>query len=270
MKSRLIALDLDGTLLPRSKALTARTRAAVRAVRDAGVQVVLATGKTFQLAARYTDELGLAGPVIALDGALVRDWPSGETHLARVLPAGAALEALASLDGLALSPFFADGGDRLVVHRELESWLWFLEVYSDRLHVSPRPASELSGDPFFVALLGPHAAVSEGRRRLGPFEENGLEVFTEAFSHRGFSLLVLRPRVDKGHALRHVASGLGVRREEVAAVGDWKNDVGMVEWAGTGLAMANADPEVLAVADIVLPGDSEADAVAAWLEELEV
>jgi Cof subfamily protein (haloacid dehalogenase superfamily) len=268
MFPRLIALDLDGTLLPRSKILTERSRRAVRSARESGAEVVLATGKTFHLAARYAEELGLSGPVIALDGALVRDWPSEETQASWTVPPGRVRVALEALDGLDLRPFIADGGDRLVVHEDLEPWTGLLRVYAERIHVTSRPESSLDGDPHLLAFLGPERAAEEGRRRLAKLDEDGLQVFFEAMPHRDVSLLSLSPRVDKGAALREVAAWMGVPREEVAAVGDWRNDVGMIEWAGTGLAMAGADPEVVAVADAVLPGSSEEDGVAAWLEEL--
>jgi hydroxymethylpyrimidine pyrophosphatase-like HAD family hydrolase len=76
---------------------------------------------------------------------------------------------------------------------------------------------------------------------------------------------VLRPRATKGTALRELAESLGVPRERVAAVGDWKNDEEMIRFAGTGVAMPNADPAVIAAADVVLPWDSENDGVARWL-----
>ena len=265
MTRRLIALDLDGTLLPRSKVLTARSRAAVSAVREAGHEVVLATGKTFHLAAAYAAELGLAGPVIALDGALVRDHPSGDVSLARTVPSAAARESLELVAGLELLPFIADEADRLVAHPGLESWRWFLGVYSERIDIADSPGDAFFGDPYFLAFLGPHDAVLRGE---GALSGNGLQTFTAAFPQRGVSLLLLRPRTDKGAALRHVAERMEVARERVVAVGDWRNDVQMIEWAGTGVAMGDADPEALAVADVVLPGDSEEDAVAAWLEEL--
>src|SRR3990172_7447347 len=66
---RLIALDLDGTLLPESKQLTARSRAALRAMEELGTTITLATGKFLHLAGRYREELGLRTPVVALDGA---------------------------------------------------------------------------------------------------------------------------------------------------------------------------------------------------------
>jgi hydroxymethylpyrimidine pyrophosphatase-like HAD family hydrolase len=105
-------------------------------------------------------------------------------------------------------------------------------------------------------------------RAGGSPDGDGLTVFSARLERLGLSMLVLRPAVGKGTGLEAVARRLSVPREETAAVGDWRNDVGMLRWAGTGVAMGNAHPEALAAADAVLPGDSEGDALAEWLEAL--
>jgi Cof subfamily protein (haloacid dehalogenase superfamily) len=268
MLPRLVAIDLDGTLLPASKHLTPRATAAVRGAREAGAEVVLATGKTFHLAACYAEELGLSGPVIALDGSLVRDWPGGDTLVSAGIPADRAREVLDRLGDLDLRTFLTDGTDRFLMDDRLDRWAWFLSAYSDRVTATTAPAAEAVGDPFFVAALGEYSDVLRGGEALRDLGENGLRVFTAEFREPGVGLLVVKPRTSKGAALRTVAERLGVPREETVAIGDWRNDVEMVRWAGTGVAMADAHPEVLAVADVVLPGTCETDGVAAYLEEL--
>jgi len=268
MRPRIVAIDLDGTLLPATKRLTPRAREAVRAVRAAGVEVVLATGKTFHLAAGYAGELGLAGPLIALDGSLVREWPGGETIVSTGIPAGRAREVLARIAAHDLRTFLTDGTDRFLIDAELGSWEGFLSAYSDRATPAAAPGDAAAGDPFFVAALGAYDEVLRGEVALRDFHEDGLRVFTAEFREPGVGLLVVKPRTHKGAALSFVAERLGIPREETAAIGDWRNDVEMIEWAGVGVAMADAHPEVLAVADVVLPDDCESDGVARWLEEI--
>jgi len=268
MLPRLLALDLDGTLLPRSKTLTPRAHRAVRAVRDAGVTVVLASGKTLHLTEAYARELGLDGPVVALDGGLVRDGAEGDLLVRVAVPAGTAAEVLDRLSGLALSPFLADGADRLLIHEALADWESFLGVYATRTLLSPRPLADAEGDPFFVSLIGSPEEVGRGEAALAPWAANGLSVFSARFLDRDIAILVVRPKTDKGQALARVTAHLGVEREAVTAIGDWKNDTAMIRWAGTGVAMPRSAPETTAVADLVLPLGSEEDGVAAYLEEL--
>lgn len=268
MPPRLVAIDLDGTLLPATKRLTPRTTAAVRAVCAAGVDVVLATGKTFHLTACYAEELGLEGPVIALDGALVREWPGRETLVSTGIPAERAREVLGRIGELGLRTFLTDGTDRFLMDSGLHAWERFLSAYSDRVVTTAAIGGEAVGDPYFVAALGEYEEVLRGEEALRDLGENGLRVFSAEFHEPGVGLLVVRPRTNKGSALRTVAERLGVPREDVVAIGDWRNDVEMIRWAGTGVAMADAHPEVLAVADVVLPGDCETDGVARYLEAL--
>lgn len=269
MRPRLLALDLDGTLLPRSKLLSPRARAAVATARGEGLEVVVATGKTWHLAARYAEELGVAGPLIALDGALVRDCPDGAVRSATGIEAARLPAILDSLAHLELLPFLCDAGDRLVVHAELEPLAGgFLDVYASRIDFSPAPLGDADGDPFFLAMLGRPEAIRQGEEVLRPVGRNGLSVFSAEWFERDVGILVVRPRTDKGAALAAVAGEMGIAREAVVAVGDWRNDRGMIQWAGTGVVMADAHPDVLSVADVVLPADSEADGAAAFLEEL--
>lgn len=264
----LIALDLDGTLLPRDKVLPPRVIAAVAAARAAGARIVVASGKSFHLSARYAGELGLEGPVIALDGSLVRTCPGDEVWSETGIDP-ARTEALVDLLRPAgLLPFLVDSEDRLLLHEDLAEASRFLVVYSDRIDLSPRPTREARGVRYFLGMLGGPGAAIRGEILLRENGIDGLYRYRAEFRDRDLSMLVLRPPTDKGSALAVVASRLGIPRERVAAVGDWKNDRKMIEWAGIGVAMANAHPDVIAVADVVLPFNSEDAGIAAWLEEM--
>jgi Cof subfamily protein (haloacid dehalogenase superfamily) len=270
MLPRMLAIDLDGTLLPRSKELTARGRNAVRALSDAGTVVAIATGKSLHLAERYAAELALADPVIALDGGLVRDGgSSGNGVLARVaLPREVALAADEILAPCEVWPFLVDGGDRLLIHEGIAEQEWFLAVYADRRAISPSPLEDSEGDPFFVSFRGRPDEVRRAKELLRPLAEEGWSVFDVHFLTYDASLLVLRPDTSKGVALALVAEHLGIRREDVAAVGDWRNDTEMIRWAGLGVAMRGSSRDAPDAADLVLPEGCEDDGVAKWIEGL--
>ncbi len=268
MPIRLIALDLDGTLLPRSKRLSGRTRAAVRGVVESGVRVVLATGKTLGLTARYAAELGLDSPLIALDGSLVLERQAGRILRDLRVPRARVGEALERVVGLGLLPFAAGADDRLLLHRGLSPVAEFLAVYGPDIVFTERFAADLGAEPHFLSLLGSPESVRRGRERLSPLDGDGLAVWSADFFVPDLAMLMVRPRADKGDALALVAAHSGVAREDVAAVGDWRNDAGMLRWAGLAVAMPDSDPEALSEADLVLPEGPEEDGLADFLANL--
>ena len=93
-------------------------------------------------------------------------------------------------------------------------------------------------------------------------------LFHYRFLHYELAMIVLRPRITKGDSLERVAGNLGIPREAVTAIGDWRNDAAMIRWAGTGVAMPRSAPEVMEVADLVLPTGCEEDGVEEYIEEL--
>src|SRR5262245_66591562 len=128
-RPRLITLDLDGTLLPESKQLTARSRAVLRAMEELGTTVSLATGKFLHLAERYGQELGLRTPVVALDGA--RLGGGGRAVIESCIARDIAEEILESYadprDG-----FMDDGADQLVVRSDSDALPRILAQWADR------------------------------------------------------------------------------------------------------------------------------------------
>lgn len=173
-----------------------------------------------------------------------------------------------ALGDLPLRPFLCDARDRLVVHGDLESLVRFLSAYSARVDLSGQPLVDAEGGLRFFGLLGTPAAVREGFARIAPFRGDGLDFFTADFFRPDVAMLMARPRVTKGAALEAVAARLGIAREAVAAVGDWVNDVEMLDYAGLAAAMPESAPEVVAAADIVLPFGPEEDGVARFIEDL--
>lgn len=268
MLPQLIAFDLDGTLLPETKVITPRTRAAVRALAQAGTTVTIATGKSLHLTGEYADALGLPMPLIALDGSIVSHWPGGELIHTCGVPRDRVGEIFRAVAGLEILPFFVDHTDQLVLHAGLLPHQAFLSVYARRSEILDDPEASIAGEPHFLAFLGSPDEVLEGVARLAPLTGDGLSIFSADFFSRGVSFLVIRPNTDKGTALAMLAAHLGIAREHTAAVGDWKNDVAMLGYAGTAVAMPDSDPLVIAQADLVLPEGPEDDGIARWIEEL--
>lgn len=257
---RLVALDLDGTLLTDDKRVTPRTRRALGRLSDRGVVVVLCTGRPPRSALGLARDLGLTHPFICYNGAVVVDPASAAMSVYHVLDEGVARDALGRLR--AAHP-------EVLVGLETARG-WFLDPALHDLRVSearlgPEPPDGVGPVEAFlrhgpIKLFARHAAL--GAEALSrPLD--GLAV-GRTWSNPHL-LEVQHPDANKRRAVARMCDGLGIAREDVAAFGDQHNDTQLLAWAGVGVAVANASPEALAAADLVAPSN-EQDGVAAVLE----
>jgi hypothetical protein len=260
---RLVAVDLDGTLLTSDRRVTTRTRAALAALGRANVHVVITTGRPPRSARHIARELGLQHPFICYNGAAVFDPALGTVRVRHHLPEAPAREALVRLrrdrPGM-MAGLETEGGwyldDALHALRFSEARLGTEEpdgVGPVERFLDRRPIKLFARHPDLDAV-----ALGE------PLAD--LPLYRTWSSHRLLELL--HPEVNKQAALAELAAERGITREQVAAFGDQRNDIEMLAWAGTGVAMANACPEARAAADQVTDGNDEegvARVLEAWL-----
>ncbi|MGB9885822.1 MAG: Cof-type HAD-IIB family hydrolase [Moorellales bacterium] len=262
---RLVAIDLDGTLLDRNWEISPRARQAIRTARERGIFVTLATGRMFASAVRYARELELDLPLITYNGALVKTSSGGRAIYQRLLPRHYAREiiALVKQKNYPINLYFNHGEDRLYVDRVSAAARRYAFQSSVPFHEVPDFLPLLNQDPIKLVVLGEEelldALAEESRSRWG-------EVLYITKSEPTY-LEYLHPEATKGRALAALAQSLGVPREEVMAIGDSFNDVEMFRYAGFAVAMGNAREEIKAAAHYVAPTNQE-DGVAVVLEEL--
>ncbi len=263
---RLIACDLDGTLMGEGQRITPAVRAAVAEAQAAGVQVTVATGRMFAATVPFARELGITAPLICYQGGWIQAPDDPQPRFRRTLPrpiAGRVLEASARLGWHTV--LYADG-----------------RIFLRELQESPA---------FYDALLGEDWAIVEGwetvlrRHQVDkvlfvaeaeaiPAMEAQLrrwvgEAATVVRSHARF-VEVVPAGVDKGRGLAWLAASLNIPREAVMAIGDRENDLPMLRWAGLGVAMGNAPAQVKAAADWIAPpveADGAAVAIRRVLQE---
>lgn len=224
--------------------------------------MVLATGRSpWSGIAELADDLGLTGPQITMQGALLSIPATGEIHRLRALPPGVYHEAIRFADELGLDPVVA-----LLDGHRAERLPGGIELF-----VSPlvegrgfRYVSDLSRlvdeRPIRVFLpTGParHRAVRHAAEVR--FGTRASVVWSDATG-----VEILAPGTHKGEAIAWLAATLGLRLDEVAAVGDAPNDTQMLRLAGRSAAMISAPPDVYAVADIVVPSSSESGVLDAF------
>jgi hypothetical protein len=267
---RLLALDIDGTLLRSDKTISPRTLAAVEAARGRGVRVVLVTGRRHPAARRIAEQLGKDLDLVLHNGALIIE--NGEVLRCLPLPRALALRAVAVGRALAADPVLHCGhrGEGRLMIEGIEPSNTLLVYYLDRSHpdVSSVPVLDdaLHEDPIQVMFGGAIDAMAQLRVRLD--EELGAEVRIDrtVYPASGVQILdVLRAGVGKAEALAFLQRRWDVAAEETLAIGDNWNDHEMLEAAGLGLVMGNADPEMLRLGLAVLPTNDE-DGVAVAIE----
>jgi Cof subfamily protein (haloacid dehalogenase superfamily) len=253
----LLALDLDGTLIAPMRPIRPRVIEAVRAAMAAGVPATIVTGRMYAGALPYIRALGIDGPVICYQGAVIADAASGRFLRETPLGNAATLRAYAAAKaGGYHVQFYA--GDRFYVEERNR----FADLYARITGV----------EPIVVPSL-PEAFAGRGSTKVNLVTDPELTPACFALMQRvcGDVAYVTRSnpefvelldlRVDKGEAMREVAALQGLTAQDVLAIGDSYNDIPLLRAAGFGVAMGSAPPELLAEADAVV-GDVEADGVA--------
>ncbi len=281
MPIRLIALDLDGTLLDSRGELSRRNCDAIAEARARGVGVALVTGRRFRDARPLALELGLDVPVIAHNGALTKHAHSLETVSAVLMPVEAAravvrtgrahgADALVSDDhvgaGLLVYDHISPGNTALARYIE-----WSRRVVGEEAAASIRRVESLDAyldhDPLHVAFSGGCAGMERLAEVMRDELGTSVRLLLTLYQKTDFALLdVLHPEASKGAGLAAVAAEAALGREEVMAVGDNFNDLEMLEWAGTGVLMGNADPALGERGRFHATATNDEDGVAAAIE----
>jgi Cof subfamily protein (haloacid dehalogenase superfamily) len=271
---RLLALDIDGTLLRTDKTLSARTRSAVDAARARGVHVVLVTGRRYPSARRVAEDLGGDVPLVLHNGALILDVEGGEASILRCrpLPRALALETVEVGRRHGADPVVhcgQRGEGRLLVHEGPYSST-LLAYYLDKSHpdVTACVAFEqaLTDDPLQVMFGGRLDEMAGLRPALQAALGDRVTIERTVYPAQGVALLdVLERTVGKAEALAFLQQRWSVSSAQTLAIGDNWNDREMLERAGLGLVMGNADPDMHALGLPVLPTSDE-DGVAVAIE----
>jgi Cof subfamily protein (haloacid dehalogenase superfamily) len=262
----MIATDVDGTLLDGDERVTPRTRAVVRAAVDAGAQFVLATGRPPRWIGPIVDALGLAPMSVCANGAVIYDPATDRIISARTLSA----EQLAVLAEMALRVIPGAG---LAVERVGRSahdaatpqfvsspgyehaWL-----NPDNTEVS---VEDLLSAPA-VKLLIRKAGARSADMAAALAEHVGVEGDLTYSTNNGL-IEVVPLGISKATGVEEVARPLEITADDIVAFGDMPNDVPMLRWAGLGVAMGNAHPEVMEAADEVTATNTD-DGLARVLE----
>jgi len=259
---KLLAIDLDGTLLRKDKSLSKRNAQAIRAAHDAGVRIVLATARPPRSVDEIHRKLGLSSVTVNYNGALIHDPVTRKHVFHKPLPSGMArkvVELARKMDP-----------DIRVSFEILDKW-YTDDASEQKTETAKAFAPDYVGElESFIDMTPTKLMLFAPAERLGAihvalktkFEKDVAIVISDTFL-----LQVVHRQVDKGYALNHIAHSYGIDRQHVLAIGDAPNDLGMIRWAGIGCAVGNAWDSVKEAASVQLPSNDQ-DAVAHAIESL--
>ncbi len=264
MQYKLLALDLDGTLLNEEHRISSRNIEAIRAAVNEGLMVTIATGRMYLSALPYAGELGLDLPLITYHGALVKQAAGGQILRHCPLPFEMALEILrmGEENNLHLNLYL---DDRLFAAEENDQTRYYQQIASVPLETVGLLSSFLlqkGSEPTKLTIINMDERIGELQQLL----EKKYKPHLSVLQSRPYFLEITHKEATKGQALDFLAGKKEILPGEIIAMGDSYNDIDMLRYAGLGVAMANAPPEVQAAADLITLSNIE-DGVAVFLEK---
>ncbi len=257
---RLVATDLDGTLLHSDGTVTERTRRVIDELDRRGVQVVFVTGRPMRWMESLWTHVGRHGLAICSNGAIVYDVAQEQTALVRAISAEVGLEAAMrirdAVPGTAFAVERTDGFGKEPAFRPDAARV-------PELRVAPLEAI-FTGD--VVKLLALHHELDPAQYWERVAAVVGADL-TTTWSSEGALVEMSAAGVTKATTLAELCAQRGIGPDQVVAFGDMPNDIDLLQWAGTSYAMANAHSSVTAAATLTAPGNDD-DGVAQVLEQL--
>ena len=262
MTYKLIALDIDGTIRGPNREISDRTRRVIDRVIEAGAVVTVATGRMFESARMSTAALDLRSPIVSYQGAHIADPVTGDVLWHLPLTERHVLQALDALNGWETDVAVYLGNDVYV--SEMTPWAKGYSERNRRDVLVVDDLRELSGrSPTRILAVGVDADVLALEHRLKRQFDSRLHVTRSLPTF----CEIIHPDGGKHMALEWLCGHLGIDPSSTIAFGNGYNDVHMLEWAALGVAVGDAVPEALSVADRVAP-TLDQDGPARILEEL--
>lgn len=259
---KLIAADLDDTLLNDELQVSPRNRESFILAREKGVIVTIATGRMFRSALPIALDLGIKGPIITYQGALVKGVTDGKIYAHQPVPFELAGEVLDEgyKAGIHMNIYL---DDNLYVDTVTEE----AQFYVNQAKVDVFPVGNLirflDKEPTKILFMGEPSRLDFLRKELK-------EKFGEALyitKSKPYYLEFMHPKATKMHGLAALAEGLGIFPEEIITFGDSYNDIEMLEYAGLGVAMGNSPQDIKNKANLVTESNNN-DGVAQIIEKI--
>lgn len=270
MKYKLLALDIDGTIVDENGVLSEKTRNSIIELQKRKITVVLATGRRLTTTLPIAEKLELTGPLVVHNGAVVFEQKSRNIIYKSGIEISVAQEILE------------------VLHRESINYLLFTGESGGEVGIAPTGSwaesenlldlylneSALFQDDIIISQEPIRFSIIDRREKIEPLYWTLIDKYGDKLNAMVFGedrgiwlgIEIVPGNCHKGTGLMHVAQKLGINSTEVVAIGDNVNDLEMIKWAGFGVAMDNATPELKSSADYIAPS-IEHDGVSKIIEQ---
>jgi Cof subfamily protein (haloacid dehalogenase superfamily) len=270
MKYKLLCVDMDGTLLNSDKEITERTKEALKKAQEAGIKVVISTGRLFTSAYYYADLVGIKTPIISANGAFIREKDKDQVIYKSLLGKENCKKILEVLKKYDLVPnyhtsniiFTEKTNPHIKMYMKIndshpegkkiniqlvEKWDEIFETYENELLKC-------------ITINADIERVMKAKAEISAYNE------LETVSSSGDNFEVMCRGVSKGRGVEILAGYYNIPQNEIICVGDNENDLSMIEYAGLGVAMGNAEDEIKRRAQYVTASNNE-DGVAEVIEK---
>ncbi|NLJ41752.1 MAG: HAD family phosphatase [Clostridiales bacterium] len=252
MSYRLIAIDLDDTLLGTDLKISPKNREAILAAVEQGVQVTIATGRMYISAVNFAVELGLDIPLITYQGGLIKESNSGDILYNQTLPVDICQKVIQACQakGVHLQVYIDD-------EYYIESENEYSEFYGRNVGLKGVTVGSLDKfldrRPNKLLIIDKPKRITEIWKEFSPIFGQDIEISAS----KPIFLEFTHKEATKGKALKYLSGLKDIPKDEIIAIGDGHNDVSMIDYAGLGIAMKNAPEEVRNSADYVTATNDE-------------
>lgn len=274
-KYKMLVTDMDYTLLNKEKKISERNSEAIKKAIEKGIHMSVATGRIYTSARVYAKLLGVSTPIIASNGAIIREaaFNSPEDTERTIFKDTLNVKAVKEMIRLSrkyglFCHFFTEDtiySEKLVnVSLRYTEWNKYLGE-EDQVQIKIVDDFEKALIQGNVYVLKAVIVDSDSEKMQGlrhDIEGTGIVSVSQSMKN---NLEVMNKGITKGNAVKILADMYGIKREEIIAIGDNENDMSMIEYAGLGIAMGNAEESLKAVADYIT-GDYQEDGVAEAIE----
>lgn len=270
MKYKLICTDMDGTLLNDNKVISERNKEAIKKACSIGVKVAVCTGRIFTSADFFGDVIGVKTPVIASNGAYIREKDQNRVVYKSLLGYEKSIQVLKVMKKYGIYPHFYTT-DTIYTEKLIHSSVFYTKV-NETLPEGKKVKIEMVSDwekvlfenkDYIMKAVGVDKDEEKIKKVKQELKDNyDLEVVS---SHRT-NFEIMNKGVSKGSAVSILADFYGIKREEIITFGDSENDLSMIKHAGLGIVMGNGDEEVKKHADYITD-TNEKDGVAKAIEK---
>ncbi|MBQ3080643.1 MAG: HAD family phosphatase [Clostridia bacterium] len=258
MSIRLIVSDIDGTLVGRDGVLSKYTKETLLECERRGIDVVLASGRTFYGARIISSEAGLKSPIISANGGRADRDGNGEAIFEDVLTPEMSLKVYHTLKsaGCFMTSYV---GKYVYMVNETNGYGSNCMSRSEAMHGGEHIIFDDAKRMEEEGTIAPYKyeAYSDDESLMNKLRETFLSWGLSVSSAFPYNLEIMAPGAGKARAIKAIADMKGIAREEIMALGDGSNDIGMIEYAGLGVAMGNAVDVLKLASDLIAPNQNE-------------